>query len=72
MAAKKKAAAKKAPAKKAAKKKANVVGLFDPYAALDSEINKMETKFDLSTMTVDKDEPRFSTGLLTLNLMVVD
>ena len=70
MAAKKKAEAKKAPAKKKAAKKATADNLFNPYATLDDALTKMETKFDLDTMTIDKDEPRFSTGLLSLNLLL--
>ena len=59
---------KKKAAPKKSKAKAPVV--FDPYASLDNAIEKMETKFDLSSMTVDKKEPRFNTGLLSLNLLM--
>lgn len=53
---------------KASKKTAD--GVFNPYKSLDAAISSMESKFDLDTMTIDKDEPRFSTGLLSVNLLL--
>jgi len=41
---------------------------FNPYAHIDAEIDSMEKKFKLSSMAIDKDEPRFSTGLLSLDV----
>lgn len=76
----KKEAAKKAPAKKgkkspakASKKqlaetKTDEIPQFNPYAHLDAEIDGMEKKFKLSSMAIDKDEPRFGTGLLSLDV----
>lgn len=43
---------------------------FNPYAHLDGELDKMEKRFDLSAMSFDKNEPRFSVNLLTLNVML--
>lgn len=43
---------------------------FNPYAHLDETLDKMEKRFDLSSMAFDKSEPRFSTNLLTLDLML--
>jgi hypothetical protein len=43
---------------------------FNPYAHIDAEIDGMEKKFKLSSMAIDKDEPRFSTGLLSLDVML--
>lgn len=45
-----------------------VVPAFNPYAHIDAEIDGMEKKFRLSSMAIDKDEPRFSTGLLSLDV----
>lgn len=47
-----------------------VVPDFNPYAHIDSEIDGMEKKFRLSSMAIDKDEPRFSTGLLSLDIQL--
>lgn len=67
----KKTAAKKAPAKKKAKKADDTeMAPFDPYAHLDSEIDGMEKKFGLSAMAFDKNEPRFSTGLLSIDVLL--
>tara|TARA_B100000700_G_scaffold101966_1_gene114946 strand:+ start:628 stop:2133 length:1506 start_codon:yes stop_codon:yes gene_type:complete len=41
---------------------------FNPYAHIDKEIDGMEKKFRLSSLAFDKDEPRFSTGLLSLDV----
>lgn len=63
--------AKKTPkASKASKKEAKDVAppAFNPYAHIDAEIDSMEKKFRLSSMAIDKDEPRFSTGLLSLDV----
>jgi RecA/RadA recombinase len=59
---------KKAP--KAKKSKSDEIVAFNPYAHLDSEIDGMEKKFKLSAMSLDKDEPRFSTGLLSLDILL--
>jgi RecA/RadA recombinase len=45
---------------------------FNPYAHLNAELNKTERKFDLTAMSFDKNEPRFSVGLLTLNVMLAN
>jgi len=44
------------------------VPAFNPYSHIDAEIDSMEKKFRLSSMAIDKDEPRFSTGLLSLDV----
>ena len=43
---------------------------FNPYAHLDSQIDDMERKFKLNAMAISKDEPRFSTGLLSLDMQL--
>lgn len=43
---------------------------FNPYAVVDKELDGMEKKFRLNSMSVDKDEPRFSTGLLSLDIQL--
>lgn len=56
---------------KKVKSDGNVVSVdFNPYAHLDVTIDKMEKRFELSAMSFDKTEPRFSTNLLTLDLML--
>lgn len=59
-------------AKRKSKKTENteVVPDFNPYAHIDAEIDTMEKKFHLSSMAIDKDEPRFSTGLLSLDVQL--
>lgn len=76
----KKAAAKEAPAKepKVSKAKAakEVVAevepkkFFNPYANIDAEIDGMEKKFGLTSMSIAEKEDRFDTGLLCLNLQM--
>lgn len=43
---------------------------FNPYALLDADIDAMEKKFGMNAMSIDKNEPRFSTGLIRLDLML--
>jgi RecA/RadA recombinase len=47
-----------------------VIPDFNPYALMDSTLDSMEKKFSVNAMSIDKDEPRFSTGLLRLDLML--
>ena len=51
---------------------ASELAAFDPYAHLDKSIDSMEKQFELSAMSFDKNEPRFSTGLLSLNIMLAN
>lgn len=44
--------------------------VFDPYAALDNQLDSAEKKFNLTAMAVDKHEPRFSTGLMSLDVVL--
>lgn len=43
---------------------------FDPFSMIDDEIDGMEKRFKLNSMSIDKNEPRFSTGLLSLDTML--
>ena len=72
MAKKKAEAAAKSPRKSKKTEAASEVEVpkFNPYAHIDAEIDGMEKKFKLSSMAIDKDEPRFSTGLLSLDVML--
>lgn len=45
---------------------------FNPYAHLQADLTRTEKKFDLTAMAFDKNEPRFSIGLLTLNVMLAN
>lgn len=65
-------AAKKAPAKKASAKKSKevVAPTFNPYSALDVQLDGLEKKFGLSSMAVSESEDRLSTGLLTVDLIL--
>lgn len=67
---KKAAKPKKGRASRKNKSVEEEVPQFNPYVHLDAQIDGMEKKFRLSAMAIDKDEPRFSTGLLTLNVML--
>lgn len=62
------------PKKKRGKKEdaaeSEVIPAFNPYAHLDAEIDATEKRFKLTSMAFDKDEPRFSTGLVTLDVML--
>lgn len=54
--------------KKLAKLKAAPV--FDPYANLEDEIDNMEKKVGLTSMSVNEKEDRLDTGILCVNLMM--
>ena len=41
---------------------------FNPYAMMDATLDSMEKKFSVNAMAIDKDEPRFSTGIISLDL----
>lgn len=43
---------------------------FNPYFMMDAVLDGMEKKFSVNAMSIDKDEPRFSTGLLNLDLLL--
>lgn len=43
---------------------------FDPYSALDDDLNSMEKQFDFASMSLDKGEPRISTGMLLYDLVL--
>ncbi len=60
-----------AKGKSVAVKKSDIQTIvFDPYKSLDKEINKAEKQFGLASMSLDKKEPRFSTGLASLDLQL--
>lgn len=44
--------------------------LFNPWQRIDQELDAAEKRFSLSAMAVDKREPRFSTGLLSLDAVL--
>lgn len=46
------------------------VAVFNPYAAIDNELDASEKRFGLSAMAIDKREPRFSTGLLSVDVIL--
>lgn len=74
--AKAKASKAEKPAKEKVRKSAKseeaevAVPAFNPYAHIDAELDSMEKKFRLSAMAIDKDEPRFSTGMLSLDTLL--
>jgi RecA/RadA recombinase len=43
---------------------------FNPYAHLEAEIDGMEKKFGLTSMSISEKEDRFDSGLLCLNLQM--
>lgn len=47
-----------------------VAAAFNPYAHLEMEIDGMEKKFGLTSMSISEKEDRFDTGLLCLNLLM--
>jgi RecA/RadA recombinase len=51
-------------------KKLEDITVFNPYAHLDIQIDAMEKQFKLNAMSISKDEPRFSTGLLSLDIQL--
>jgi len=44
--------------------------IFDPLAELDDELDMIEKKFGLASAMLDKNEPRLSTGLLAVDLLL--
>jgi len=44
--------------------------VFDPYANLEAEIDDMEKKVGLTSMSVNEKEDRLDTGMLCVNLMM--
>lgn len=52
------------------RKEPEVLPEFNPYALMDATLDEMEKKFSVNSMAIDKDEPRFSTGILRLDLML--
>ena len=62
--------AKSAKALKAEAEAATPKVFFNPYANIDAEIDGMEKKFGLTSMSIAEKEDRFDTGLLTLNLQM--
>lgn len=44
--------------------------IFDPYANLEAEIDDMEKKVGLTSMSVNEKEDRLDTGMLCVNLMM--
>lgn len=61
---------KKAAKGKAAKAAEEPQKFFNPYANIDAEIDGMEKKFGLTSMSIAEKEDRFDTGLLCLNLQL--
>jgi len=47
-----------------------IANVFDPYSALDSRLDAIEKHHSLSGSTLDKDEARISSGMLTLDLIL--
>lgn len=43
---------------------------FDPVSMARTRLNKIERKFDLVSGVLSRDEPRFSTGLISLDLLI--
>ena len=43
---------------------------FNPVAMARERLNKIERKFDLVSGVLSRDEPRFSTGLISLDLLI--
>lgn len=43
---------------------------FDPYAMLDADLDGVEKQFDMASMSFDPNEPRHSTGLLDLDMIL--
>lgn len=64
-----------APEKKKKKGKVDLAesvnqGGFNPVSLYRSRLNKIERKFDLTTGVLSRTEPRFSTGLISLDLII--
>lgn len=43
---------------------------FNPYISIDKELESAEKRFELSAMSIDKREPRFSTGLISVDVIL--
>lgn len=60
----------KTPKKTATKKTKAVAPAYNPYEALDTQLDSLEKKFGLSSLAVTEAEGRISTGVLCVDLML--